>query len=191
MLQLQPGRKHKRSLRRPRARKEKTVLEKYMLTNREFRNVSENGKVTGFQLKVRVPYYRGVFLSMIEDFRITVDGEYFGPEKIRFKLARTAYTLVECKGLPEVFWPFGAWATLIAVKPGGLPAGLHTVNVKVLVGSSYTLPPEMDPEGLFRQGGPRKPGAPPEKPPTPEERYAFTLSAPGPGNVTRKMTLVQ
>ena len=168
-----------------------TVLEKYMLTNKEFRNVMENGKVTGFQLKVRVPYYRGVFLSMIKDFRITVNGEYFGPEKIKFKLGRTAYTLEECQGLPEVFWPFGAWATLIASKPGGLPMGLHTVNVKVLVGSSYELPPEMDPEGLFRQGGPRKPGAPVEREQPPEQRYEFTLSSPGPGNVTRKMTLVQ
>jgi hypothetical protein len=161
-----------------------------MLTNREFRNVSENGKLVGFQVKVRVPYYRGVFLSMVKDFRITVDNELFGPEKIKFKLGRTAYTLDELKSLPEVFWPFGTFATLIASKPGGLTPGLKTVNVKFLVGTSYTLPPEMDPEGLFRQGGPRKPGAPPDPEPTLEETYAFTLSAPGPGNVTRKMTLV-
>jgi hypothetical protein len=69
--------------------------------------------------------------------------------------------------------------------------GLHTVNVKVLVGSSYELPPEMDPEGLFRQQGPRKPGAPVEREQPPEQRYEFTLSSPGPGDVTRKMTLVQ
>jgi hypothetical protein len=166
------------------------VLEKYMLTNREFRNVSENGKLVGFQLKVRVPYYRGVFLSMVKDFRITVDKEFFGPDKIKFKLGRTAYTLDELKNLPEVFWPFGSFATLIASKPGGLQPGLHTVNVKFLVGTSYTLPPEMDPEGLFRQGGPRKPGDPPDRELTLDERYEFTLSAPGPGNVTRKMTLV-
>jgi hypothetical protein len=162
-----------------------------MLTNREFRNVSENGKITGFQVRVRVPYYRGVFLSMIDDFRVTVDGELFGPDKIKFSLGGPAYTLDDLKNLPDIMWPFGQFGKLIVSKPGGLPLGTHTVNVKMLVGTSYNLPPEMDPTGLFRQTGPREEGTPEEREPTLDERYVFTLSAPGPGNVTRKMTLVQ
>jgi hypothetical protein len=166
------------------------VLDNYMLTNMEFRNVTENGKVTGFQVKVKVPYYRGVFLCMVDDYRVTVDGEFFGPEKIRMSYGGGTYTLQELKAITEVFWPFGEYATLIVSKPGGLPLGIHTVNVKLLVGTSYTLPASMDPTGLFRQGGPQEEGSEPEPEPTLEDRYAYSISSPGPGNATRKMTLV-
>ena len=82
------------------------MLEKYMLTNRGFRNVSEGGKVTGFQLKVRVPYYRGVFLCMVDDFRVTVDGEFFGPEKIKLSFGGSTYTMEDLKSVTEILWAF-------------------------------------------------------------------------------------
>jgi len=162
------------------------MLEKHMVSNREFCNVTESGAIAGFQLKVRIPYYRGVFLSMLEDFRVTVDGELFPPDKLKFLLGDRAYTLNDLKTASETHWDFGQLATLIAQKPGGLATGLHTVEVGVLVRTSYELPPELDPQGIFRQAG----AAPPVKP-TLQDRYRFTWPAPGAGKATRKMTLVE
>ena len=159
------------------------MLEKYMVTTREFRNVAQNGALTGFQLKVRIPYYRGVFISMLDDFRITVDKELFPPEKLKFALGGRAYSLSELKGASNVHWDFGQTATLIASKPGGLSMGVHTVEVGILVRTSYELPTELDPRGIFRQAGARATAL--------DDRYGFTLSSPGAGRVTKKMTLVE
>ena len=164
------------------------MLEKYMLTNTQFRNVTENGHVTGFQVRTRTPAYRGNFLSFLDDMRITVDGELFPPEKLKISLGGRAYTLAEAKTATAVHWDFGKFATLIASKAGGLSPGVHTVEVALMVRSSYELPPELDPEGIFKQGGY---GGGAKKTATREERYKFTWNTPGAGRVTRKMTLVQ
>lgn len=163
------------------------MLEKYMISNREFCNVSENGSITGFQVRVRIPYYRGVFLSMVEDFRVTVDGTFFGPDKIQISLLGKRYGLRDLEKAADIHWDFGQWLTLIVSKPGGLAGGMHTVEVGMLVRTSYELPKELDPKGLFRQTGPGTS----VQAPSIEDRYRFTLSNPGSGRASRKMTLVQ
>ena len=53
-------------------------MEKKVIQTVGFRNVIEDGKVIGFQFKVRNPYYRGVYLSQIQAGYATVDGEDIG-----------------------------------------------------------------------------------------------------------------
>lgn len=159
-----------------------------MLTDKEFCNVPKSGSATGFQLKVKIPYYRGVFLSMLHDIRVTVDGALFGPEKVKIAVDGRAYTMAEAKQEPNVHWDFGKWATLIVSKPGGLAPGVHTVEVGILTRTSYDLPPSMDPKGIFKQqgGGEHTP-----MPTTDAERYRYTVTSPGAGRVVRKMTISQ
>ena len=62
------------------------LFEKYIICEDGFGNLyDEKGECTGFQLKVRLPYYRGVRLSLIDDLRITVDGKTYplSSQKIR------------------------------------------------------------------------------------------------------------
>jgi len=87
----------------------------------------------------------------------------------------------------DVHWDFGRLATLTVAKPGGLTTGMHTVEVGIIVRTSYELPKELDKEGMFRQTGPGTR----VQPATIEDRYRFTLSSPGSGRTTKKMTLVQ
>ena len=42
------------------------MFEKYMILTQEFKNVKDGPNVTGFQVKVRLPYYRGVWLSTVD-----------------------------------------------------------------------------------------------------------------------------
>ena len=35
-------------------------MDKQVIQSVGFRNIEENGEITGFQLKIRLPYYRGV-----------------------------------------------------------------------------------------------------------------------------------
>ena len=51
------------------------MLEREVIQSVGFRNTTEDGKVTGFQFRVRIPYYRGIFLCQLRPGSVTVDGK--------------------------------------------------------------------------------------------------------------------
>ena len=66
-------------------------MEKQVIQSVGFRNIKdEDGNVTGFQFKVRLPYYRGIFLSQIRPGTLYVDGEKIEKDEIDMDL-KTAY----------------------------------------------------------------------------------------------------
>lgn len=104
-------------------------FEKYAIVTRGFRNTYENGRIVGFQLNIRTMLYRGVPLSILEGVDVTVDGETFGGDKVRYSLGKRIYTTVEAARAGDVVWPFGDPLTLIVTKAGGLTPGIHDVQV--------------------------------------------------------------
>jgi hypothetical protein len=162
------------------------VYEKYLLVNRGFRNVSQNGKSTGFQVKIRIPYYRGVCLSMIKDVTIIVDGEKFPLEKLKMTFGDHSYSFDEMKNVNDVYWRFGEMATLTVEKQSGLKMGMHTVEVRILVDTGGGNTP-------YSQAGRRElvERLATDREKYLEERYKYSLSGVSIGKVTRTMTLVQ
>ncbi|HWJ26268.1 MAG TPA: DUF6379 domain-containing protein, partial [Flavisolibacter sp.] len=67
------------------------MFEKYMIVENDVENIVENGKVTGFKFGARLPYYRGIALSLVEDIAVTVDGEDIPKEKIKFNAHGNTY----------------------------------------------------------------------------------------------------
>ena len=57
-------------------------MEREVIQSVGFRNIKKEGNVTGFQFKIRLPYYRGIFLSQIRPGTLFVDGERFEKEDI-------------------------------------------------------------------------------------------------------------
>lgn len=58
-------------------------MEKQVIQSVGFRNIKdEEGNVTGFQFKVRLPYYRGIFLSQIRPGTLYIDGEKIEKDQI-------------------------------------------------------------------------------------------------------------
>jgi hypothetical protein len=102
-----------------------------------FKNVSQNGKTTGFQLKIQSGYYRGIYLSLLHDFEVTVDGETFKQDQIKFGVGGKSYTLAEMESLSTVHWPWLEPAIFTVNKPGGLKPGMHEVQVLYLYRVSY------------------------------------------------------
>ena len=107
------------------------------ILDRGFKNVIQNGKITGFQLQVKTGYYRGVYLSLMEGFEVAVDGETFKQGQITFTVGNRTYTLDEMTNLTDVRWPFQEAATLTVSKPGGLKPGMHDVQVVQKTRVSY------------------------------------------------------
>jgi hypothetical protein len=108
-----------------------------MICTRGFKNVYENERPVGFQLKVRITYYRGIPASCVEAFDVTVDGEKFPVDQVTFSIGGRSIPLTEIGRAVDVRWPFGDPATLTIRKPGGLKPGIHDVEVVETLRISY------------------------------------------------------
>ena len=119
------------------------MLEAHVIQTKGFRNVGDDDP-SGFQVAVRCPYYRGIWASLLEGAELTVDGETFGGDRIRWTLGGATYTADELSEGGDTRWPFEEPAILTVDKPGGLEPGLHDVEVAITWRWSY-IPVEMQP----------------------------------------------
>lgn len=111
--------------------------ETYMIQDEGFRNVMENGRCIGFQLRMRIANYRGYILSQVEDIRINVDGEWIPRDDIRFRLDGRTYRLDEMESVVDDRWELRQVATITCLKPGGLKPGEHTITAEEHIRASY------------------------------------------------------
>ena len=58
---------------------------KHTITDTGFRNTAVNGLVTGYQLEIRFPGYRGSHLSCITRLDLSVDGKKVDPQDAGFR----------------------------------------------------------------------------------------------------------
>lgn len=123
------------------------MQDRYVIMGTGFKNVVKDGHATGYQLDVRIPYYRGVYLSAVHFLELAMDGKPVPDAKLRIVVSGQAFTIPEMYEADNVRWDFGAPATLLVEAPGGLDPGLHTVRVGIVIRKSY-LPAE-DPEHLY------------------------------------------
>lgn len=117
-------------------------MEKQVIQSVGFRNIRENGDVTGFQFKIRLPYYRGIFLSQIMPGTLYVDGEKIGKENIVWCLRGEEYTNEQMSGDFKTHWNPTECMVLKVKKPGGLAQGWHHLKYGFCFTSSY-MPPIM------------------------------------------------
>ena len=115
-------------------------MEREVIQSVGFRNIVEDGKVTGFQLKIRLPYYRGVFLSQLRPGTLKVDGETFGRDEVIWSFDGEDYTREEMETDWKKHWAVTKPATLKVKKEGGLSQGYHDITYGFCFTSSY-MPP--------------------------------------------------
>jgi hypothetical protein len=113
------------------------MMDNKMICTELFENVSDSGEVAGFAFLGRLPYYRGLGLSMIEDIAVSVDGEPMPREAVRFSVRGKTYTLDQMETVYDDRWNFGEKARIAVLKPGGLSAGKHRIEFAVRMRVSY------------------------------------------------------
>ena len=102
------------------------------------RNVEEDGKVIGFEMKTHITYYRGIPLSMVNYLKVAVDGEEVPAEDIRFAVdPYDWFTLDEMKTVGTIKWEYGTPGTVRVLKEGGLSKGEHEVRLTVCTRTAY------------------------------------------------------
>lgn len=113
------------------------MYDSYMIVGEEFKNVAQDGEVIGFQLGMRLPYYRGIVLSLLGNTDLSVDGEVFPRELISVTVGGRTFPLVDVENEPVAKWEFGEVGILTVRKQGGLLPGHHTVDLHQHLRISY------------------------------------------------------
>lgn len=115
------------------------MFDKYIICENSLRLRSGNGAVTGFSLELRLPYYRALGLSMVEQIALTVDGAAVPIERMTLHVADGAFAVADLASVPDARWGFGEVARLEVdgVTPGAMPEGGHDVQVEQHLRISY------------------------------------------------------
>lgn len=113
------------------------MMDQHMLCDDGFENVVEGTQTTGFALLARLPYYRGLGLSMVEDIALHVDGQAVPREALRLQLRGRSWTLDGMETCFDEKWNFGEKARVVVTQPGGLQPGPHQVDLAIRYRVSY------------------------------------------------------
>lgn len=106
------------------------------------KNVTEGGKVIGFELQTNITYYRGIPMSMIVKIEVNADGEAAPAEDIRISVDyEDWFTLKEAETAVNHKWEYGEPLYIRVLKEGGLSAGTHDMVLTEAVRTAYIPAP--------------------------------------------------
>lgn len=103
----------------------------------DIQSVIVDGVGTGFVVKLKIPYYRGVSLSLIEDMTVTYDDEVFTRDQLNFTVGGQTHTFAEMATISLLRWEFGEKATVFVPRIGGIALGFHRISISVSIRISY------------------------------------------------------
>ena len=115
------------------------MFDGYIFTEGSLANVEVDGEVIGYEMRTRIPYYRGIPLSMVHDVEVEVDGEAVPREDIRFTAdgGEHWWTLAEMETVTSFRWEYEDEARVRVLAPGGLAPGEHEVLLRVSARVAY------------------------------------------------------
>jgi len=120
------------------------MYDSFLVRQDSLKNFTENGKVAGFQIGVRISNYRGVFLSLHNGYYIEVDGKSYPVERQKFgingKAPRSFEELKQHAVLEH--WDMQDEATLYVYCDGGLAPGQHRLGILESILCNYGRTPK-------------------------------------------------
>jgi hypothetical protein len=111
------------------------MFDQYIVCEDGFR-ARDDGR-TGGVVEVRMPYYRGLTLSMVEAVDLAVDGERVPAERTTLGVHGTTYSFAELPRTTDDRWEMGERAQLAFETDAPLAPGEHDVAVSVRLRISY------------------------------------------------------
>ena len=111
------------------------MLDPQMIQTRGFRNTAD-----GFEVRLRLPYYRGVWTNLIVGATIAVDDVAVPAAEIRWSIGGARVSLES----DATRWPVDVPAVLSVPRAEPLTIGFHTVAAELRLTMSY-IPEELQP----------------------------------------------
>jgi hypothetical protein len=109
-----------------------------MLTDQVIADGSLEADAKGFKFGLRMPWYRALPLSSLEDLEVSIDGQPISRDDLQLSLAGKTYALAELPPLHDEWWYV---ADPIDVRAPGqaLPAGDHELDVTIALRIPYIV----------------------------------------------------
>jgi len=121
------------------------LLERDLIQSVGFRNITDGGRVTGFQFRVRMPSYRGMAASLIDGIAVRVGSIVdVEPDVPLWTFGGRIHTLQQLWDSDGVRWPLEEAAVVTVPLDGGLPQGVHELTIELRLRMSY-IPLEHQP----------------------------------------------
>jgi hypothetical protein len=111
------------------------MFDQYIVCEEGFR--SRQDGAPGGVVEVRMPYYRGLALSMVEAVDLVVDGHPVPADRTTFTVHGNTYTFDQLPQTTEDRWEMGERAQLGFATDEPLAPGEHDVTVVVRLRISY------------------------------------------------------
>lgn len=119
------------------------MFEKYLVHPKGFKNVRRNGEVVGYEVQLRIPYYRGIPMSCVQEIEISVDNEKASHQGMWVTVKDQAFKYEELSTVIHHRWEMIDTITVFVNKPGGLTEGEHEVYGYVSLRISYQPHPNV------------------------------------------------
>lgn len=113
------------------------ALNQEIIKKDSFRGLPINGRNNGFSFDVQLAYYRGHYLSDIDLLEVWVDGEKMPQEAVTFEVNGKELPVYKLSWAVTEFWSQVEPATIRVLKEGGLPAGEHQLELKLMLRVPY------------------------------------------------------
>jgi hypothetical protein len=111
------------------------MFDQYIVCEEGFR-ARDDGR-TGGVVEVRMPYYRGLGLSMVEAVDLVLDGSPVPAERTTFSVHGNTYAFDQLPQVMDDRWEMGERAQLAFETDEPLTPGEHDVTVVVRLRISY------------------------------------------------------
>lgn len=113
------------------------MFEQYVIVDGSLRSTPD-----GWAVDLRIPYYRGLGLSMV-NLQLELDGHIVRQEDVTIDLPGRSHSLTELPTLVNDRWGFGETLTANIKEGSPLEAGTHDLDVTVGLRVSYLPVPSV------------------------------------------------
>lgn len=104
------------------------MFDRYMLVENTLAPLPEG---VGFQLGIRFPHHCGIWLSIVEELTLAVDGEAIPPQAMTLTLHGNTYRVDSLQQEGEDRWNFAEIGTLAVHTGTPLTPGTHTLTLRM------------------------------------------------------------
>lgn len=119
------------------------MFEKYLVHPKGFKNVHKSNETTGYELQLRIPYYRGIPMSCVEEIKLTIDDTEVSPNLMSIKVKEEWFKYSEISTAINHRWEMVDPITVFVEQSGGLNDGEHKIHAFVKLRISYQPHPNI------------------------------------------------
>ena len=112
-------------------------LNSEIIKKNSVKNLYINGRKNGFEFDVQLAYYRGHYLSDIDLLEVYLDGEKMPQEAVTFEIKGKELPVYKLTHAVTEFWSQVEPAKIRVIKKGGVEAGEHEVELKLMLRVPY------------------------------------------------------